>query len=122
MLRKINYVALILLLSGCSTTAFFKTSDSFDINSPEQRNITKSDTARIEIYCLDQIDRQYKIIGKVIASADAGESADRPVRLLKEQAAELGADAIINFRLLFITGQWDTGIKASGTAVKFTGK
>ena len=124
-MRKIYFIFLSLCLAGCSTATYLKTVDSKG-DTEETKNteaaITATVPAKIEIYCIDSISREYKIIGKVMAAADAGEDAKTSVDALKEQAAVLGADAIVNFRLEFTKGYWSAGIKSSGTAVKYITK
>lgn len=104
---------LVLLLAGCSTTARLRTEESRAL----QAQPTQAE--KIPVYAQSKIDREYSILGQVIASADAGEDAERPVEQLKDEAAELGADAIVDMRLEIEIGYWQNGIKATGTAVKF---
>ncbi len=101
-----------LFFISCSNVAHMRTSDNLAV-------FKHSDSRDIEVYSTSNIGKQYIIIGEVMASADAGENSETPVRFLKKEASKLGADAIINLRLSFCYGYWLTGITATGTAVKF---
>lgn len=100
------------LLTSCSTVAHLQTDDL-------NQTFAATDPGKVEIYSTDKVDKQYAIIGEVVASADAGADASIPVKYLKKEAAKLGADAIINLKLEIEYGYWNNGIKASGLAVKF---
>jgi hypothetical protein len=112
MLKSSLIVFICLLFVSCSNVAHLRTSDNISAYK-------ESDPDRIEVYSTANIGKQYFVIGEAMASADAGENSEKPVDLLKEEAAKLGADAIINLRLSFSYGYWSTGITATGTAVKF---
>jgi len=56
-------------------------------------------------------------LGSVVASADAGTNSKISVDMLKEEAAKLGANGIINLRLAIDTGYMQSAIKSTGTAV-----
>ncbi|MFT6850946.1 MAG: hypothetical protein ACJATA_001763 [Sphingobacteriales bacterium] len=101
-----------ILISSCSQVTHLQTDDlttKYSPTNPEQ----------IEVYSTDQVNKNYLVIGEVIASSDAGTNASIPVKHLKKEAAKLGADAIINLKLEFGYGYWRIGIKANGTAIKF---
>jgi hypothetical protein len=101
-----------LFAASCATSARFRTDDlveKYPISDPE----------KIEVYSLDDVGRPYVKIGAVVVSADAGGNADISVRQLKREAAQLGADAIINLRLEIGYGYWTNAVRSSGTAVKF---
>jgi uncharacterized protein YbjQ (UPF0145 family) len=122
MRSKIYSILCILFLSSCSTA--IKTD-----NTAEKYEAT--DSKRIEVYSTDKIGKEYVILGEVSSAAWAGEAqfrimpisdknADAAVRRLKNAAAKLGADAIINLRLSYEYGYKDfTDIMSNGTAVKF---
>ena len=112
MYKKYLFVLICCLLVSCANVAHIRTSDNTAV-------YTESNVSNIEIYSTSNIGKQYTIIGEVMASADAGENSETPVKYLKKEAAKLGADAIINLRLSFCLGYWLTGIMATGTAVKF---
>jgi uncharacterized protein YbjQ (UPF0145 family) len=111
---KILIIALVfgLGLMSCSISGSIRTSDA-------SKAYEETSAAKIEVYSLKDIGRDYIVIGEVSASSDAGEDAEGPVELIKEEAAGLGADAIVNLELRFSNGFWSTGILAVGTAVKF---
>ena len=102
----------VILLAGCSSVAYIQTDDAPDEITP----ITNPDL--IKVYSDEREELDYNVIGQVIADADAGSNAETAVKLLKKQAAKLGADAIINLRLEIDTGYWDSAVKATGTAIK----
>jgi uncharacterized protein YbjQ (UPF0145 family) len=106
------FLLLCLFCVSCSHVTHLRTSEGTTIYS-------ESDPDKVEVYSTSNIGKQYIVIGEVMAAADAGEKAEKPVELLKEEASKLGADAIINLRLSFCYGEWSTGITATGSAVKF---
>ena len=102
------------IMFSCSTVSIIKT-DDIALTSAAETN-----PELVEIYSTkDAASKKYTIIGQVVACADAGQDSKVVVDLLKEQAAHLGCDAIIDLRLSFAMGYWASGIKASGTAVKY---
>ena len=103
---------LLLIFSSCYSVSHLQ-SDELVKEYPE----TNPD--KIDIYSTEKGVRSYSVVGAVVASADAGDRADIPVYYLKEQAAKMGADAIINLRLEYAVGYWSIAIRASGTAVKY---
>ncbi|NTV47166.1 MAG: YbjQ family protein [Chlorobiales bacterium] len=113
-MRKL-FLALLVLIScaGCSSVANLKTDDL----GSQVFNLTSAES--IKVYSTSDAGREYKVIGQVVADADAGKEAKKAVNLLKEEAAKLGADAIVNLRLEIDAGYWNSAIKATGTAVKF---
>lgn len=105
-------IILLALLSSCASVNRIRTAEQ-----PEKLAPTSAES--IKVFSTEKADKAYSIIGKVVAAADAGNNASRPVELLKKEAAYMGADAIVNLRLEITTGYWTTGIVASGTAVKY---
>lgn len=94
-------------LTGCSRYIYYRTDDG--------KTYTKTVAEDIKIYSND-IENEYFIIGPVAALATG--DGDKTLEHLKEESAELGADAIIFLELNKIgTGQRLTGL--SGVAVKF---
>lgn len=105
-------IIVVLILQSCYTTSYLKTDDSPVVYE-------KSDPEKIKVYATPKIDRKYIPLGQVIVGHDSG-NAISTVNLLKKEAANLGADGIINLRLEIETGFLSVaGLKASGTAVKF---
>ena len=102
----------VIIMAGCSSVAYIQTDD---VPGEYAQNSNPDD---IKVYSDDREAWEYDVIGQVIADADAGENAETAVNLLKKQAANLGADAIINLRLEIDTGYWQSAIKATGTAIK----
>ena len=102
----------VLIVAGCSSVAHINTDDYPDTSFEP---VPESD---VKVYSTSKIDADYVVIGEVVADADAGENAETAVGHLKKQAAQLGADAIINLRLEIDSGYWQSAIKAYGTAVK----
>jgi uncharacterized protein YbjQ (UPF0145 family) len=114
--NKMKTKILLLLVSGvilvsCSTTHLL-TDDSTQQYSP-------GNPENIVVYTQVDINRSYTIIGEVIAIVEA--FSDDPVYIdhLKREAAQIGADAIINLKLDLGDGMLTNTITASGTAVKF---
>ena len=102
----------VVLFSSCSSVNRLRTFE-------QSEKLPPTSPKTIRIYSTDKVEKEYSIIGQVVAAADAGTNSTRPVNLLKKEAAAMGADAIINLKLQIIPGYWINGIKASGTAVKF---
>jgi len=107
----LSCLLLVIILVGCSSVAYIKTDDV-----PDEFTQTPNPDD-IKVYSDDREEWDYYVIGQVIADADAGKNAETAVALLKKQAANLGADAIINLRLEIDTGYWQSAIKATGTAI-----
>jgi hypothetical protein len=72
----------------------------------------------IKVYSTMKTPFEFTIIGDVLVSADAGTDSERVVNLMKREASKLGADAIIDLRLEFDYGGWETALKGSAYAVK----
>ncbi len=104
---------LIVFFTSCSTVSKIQTDDT------EISDIVPTSKDQVEVYSTKVTPKSYKVIGQVIACADAGKNSKLAVDLLKEQASLLGADAIVDMRLSITMGYWSNGIKASGTAVKY---
>jgi uncharacterized protein YbjQ (UPF0145 family) len=112
---KIFLISLVgsLALIGCASTARLKTDDV------QSGSIAKVMAKDVAVYSTtDAGGKQYDVIGQVVASSDAGEDASIPMNLLKEEAAALGADAVIDLRLEVDYGYITNAIKATATAVK----
>lgn len=109
----LGLVALIALV-GCSSTARLRTDDV------SLGNLAKKTPKEVAVYSsADAGGKEYQVIGQVVASADAGNDASVAVDKLKEEAASLGADAVVQLRLEAAMGYWNSAIKATATAVKF---
>jgi len=114
MLFRIIFVLIsTLIIFSCSSVATIRTEDNGNFM------VNKSDASIVKVYSTADIGEEYKVLGQVVASADAGKDSEKAVALLKKQAANLGADAIIDLRLEIDTGYWQNAIKATGTAVKY---
>jgi len=111
-----NKIQLLLItgvfFTSCSSVAHLQTDDL-------NQNYAETNPNNIEVYSTDKIEKEYNVIGEVIASADAGSDGAISVKHLKREAAKLGADGIINLRLEVGYGYWSNAIKASGTAIKY---
>ncbi|WP_167618617.1 heavy metal-binding domain-containing protein [Maribellus sediminis] len=77
---------------------------------------------KVEVYSTDQVTRPYTAIGEVVTSVDAWGTGRSSVKHLKKEAAELGADGIVNLRLEIGSGILANAVTASGTAVRFEEK
>ena len=112
MIKQLKILFTVIILSGCTSVSYLPTDDA-------DPSVHRTDPENIQVFSTNDAGRNYSVIGEVIASADAGENADMTVSLLKKQAAQLGADAIVNLRLSFTMGYWSNGMTAEGTAVSF---
>jgi hypothetical protein len=113
MRKMTSFLLISLFLFGCSTTAHLRTDDSPEIT------VKESSSENIKVYSASDIGKPDKTIGIVIASTDAGNDSTGAIEKLKEEAALLGADAIVGMNLEVNLGFWTNAIRASGTAVKF---
>jgi uncharacterized protein YbjQ (UPF0145 family) len=111
--RKIFVMIMSLMVFSCSSVAMLKTEDNAGLT------VNKTNVSDVKVYSTSDIGKEYKVLGEVVASADAGTNSEKAVSLLKKQASSLGADAIINLRLEIDAGYWQNAIKATGTAVKY---
>lgn len=100
------------LFSGCASVNHYYTDGQSDTLPP-------TNAESIKVFSTEKADKEYRVLGSVIAAADAGNNGKRPVKLLKMAAASMGADAIVNLKLKITQGYWASGVEASGTAVKF---
>lgn len=101
----------LLFLVSCSSASFLKTNDF-------QRDLSATSASDVKIYPEKLNSKNYKILGLVASAADAGEDSNHVVELLKEQAARMGANAIMETKIRLAYGYWNTGIEASGVAIK----
>lgn len=102
----------IAILQGCSTFAYLETDDvktAGEVTNSEQIKVYVSDSS---------IEGEYDILGTVVVASDAGSNSSSVVTLLKKQAAQLGADSIIDLRIEYEYGYWSIALKATGTAIK----
>lgn len=101
-------------LPACSTMAHVSTVDS------GQRSVAAATTpGDVKVYSIHDIGKSYVVLGPVIVGKDAGTNSSGVVDDLRAEAAALGANAIVDLRLGFTMGFWNTGIVASGVAVKY---
>jgi hypothetical protein len=96
-----------LAIISCSTSVGY-INDGIEKYAP-------TSASTIKVYSEKKQDQKYLEIGYVSANMTSDVSGDELKRLLKEKAAELGADAIVEFKLW---GSKNGGI-AEGIAVKY---
>lgn len=107
--------SIFIALAGCASTAHLQTDDAVSLAGTEA-HVRPAD---VVVYSTANANgKGYQVIGQVVASADAGDDAATAVDKLKEEAAALGADAIVQLRLEGALGYWTSGIRATATAVK----
>lgn len=110
---KILFLAIpAVIFSSCWSTEHLKTDNVDQVYS-------QTNPDDIEVFSTDKIGKEYTIIGVVHASVDAGSVGSISVRYLRREASRIGADAIINLRLEIGYGFWRSGVKATGTAIKY---
>jgi hypothetical protein len=73
---------------------------------------------RVVVYPTADIGRPYEIVGLVIAASSTGDQPARTYALLQQEAASLGADAVVDARMEIDLGYWTYAAKISGIAVK----
>ena len=103
-MNKINLLfglLLILLFSGCATSVGY-------VNDGISYPPTSAND--IKVFSTMDIDQNYVEVGYVSANITSDPSGDALKKLLKEEAAKMGADAIVSFQL------W--GATAEGIAVR----
>jgi hypothetical protein len=103
----------LLFLTSCQTKSILSGSL---VNSSTYQSVSPESVA---VYATVNAPRSYQVIAELAIMCDAGQDAEIPVRTLREEAARIGADAIVNLRLSFGMGFWMTGLKATATAVKY---
>lgn len=100
---------------GCgttSTTARLRTDDAGSLVLPPVNPAT------VIVSPFRDIGRPYDMVGVVIAASSTGEQPARTLGLLREEAAALGADAVVDARMELVQGWWKRAMKVSGVAVK----
>lgn len=100
--------ALAICLAGCASVAHVRVSDFV--------SETPTDPHHIEVF-FQTAPRKVRPIAMVVV-ARQGEGALYAVELLKEEAATLGADAIVDLELSYTTGFFPN-LRVSGLAVKY---
>lgn len=108
---KILLILGLIVLSSCSVGRHIRTQDSAEKFTPTEPN-------HIQLHASEQIDKQYKILGLVSGAADSGEDPEQAIKILKSEAAKLGANAVYELRIQSIMGIWQAGVQATGIAVK----
>jgi hypothetical protein len=111
-MRFLTVILLLAACSGCASVARIYTDER------QAGAYPPTNAEKVKVYSSPTIEGKYMILGQVIASVDAGTDASTPVDRLREQAALLGADAIIDMRLRIDQGYWQNAIEASGTAIR----
>jgi hypothetical protein len=96
----------VFLISGCSYTTHFVQSGS--------RVYEQTEPESIKIYS-GKPDIEFVVIGNV--ASNVPDDVESAVSKLQEEAAELGADAIINAKIDYLSTQSRTGL--SGVAIKY---
>lgn len=115
-MKSFTFALIFVLFSvfGCSTVSKITTDDA------KLSTLNPTNAELIKVFSKkDATGRSFKVIGQVVACADAGEDSQVTIDLLKNEAALLGADAIFDLNISFTIGYWTTGIKATGTAIKY---
>jgi len=107
-MSKYLLAGLIVVFSGCGTTSVFFYNDG--VTKPE----SKKDTGVISIYAQRTIEKDYIELGSVAVANVSSCTGDELKQLLRETAAEMGADAVINFKLDILYNY-----RASGIAIKY---
>jgi len=113
---KISFYGILLfglMLGGCSSAAYLRT-----VDSPKAAT-TIGDPDAIQVYSVPSTGKSYQTLGIVVSSKDAGENAKSAVANLKEEAAKLGANAIVDMSLEIDMGYWQSAIRATGIAIRY---
>lgn len=100
------------LASGCAA--------SFGVRTEEGRGLTQMkhvEPAKVLVSCQKELEPGSKVLGPVVAAGD-GSSGEEALKKLREAAADLGANAVIDLRLEFAQGFWAPAVKASGIAIR----
>lgn len=100
-------ILLIIQILGCSTSVGYLNDDI------EKYSPTTAST--IKVYSEKKQEKKYIEIGYVSANMTDTANGDELKKLVKEKAAEMGADAVISFKL------WgsNSGAIAEGIAIKY---
>jgi uncharacterized protein YbjQ (UPF0145 family) len=111
--KYLHFILLALALTGCSTASHIRTADS------PKAVTTIGDPDAIQVYSVHSFGKTYQTLGLVVSDADAGSDAKTAVADLKEEAAKLGANAIVDLSLEINQGFWENAIRATGIAVRY---
>ncbi len=99
-------------IAGCASSARLRTADTPTLTGAE------IEPAQVKVYASHSIGREFVVVGPVVASADGGEDPTRAVGALREEAARLGAVAIVDLRLEIAYGFWSSAVRATGLGVR----
>ena len=103
-------VALLVILSACSTVS--------TVRFTEQK-LGRTNPASIRVYFhQEKPTARYTEIGSLAVGRDG--NLEKTMTLFLENAAKMGADAVIHVEAEIVPGFWSPGRRISGTAIKFT--
>jgi hypothetical protein len=103
---------LLLFIFACSNVHVLKTQD-------HKRTYNPTNPKDIDIIGSIKAKKAYRSIGLISVSHDSDSNIEVVSEMLKEEAAKLGADAVVDVRYQTIMGYWSGGVNASGVAVKY---
>jgi len=98
--------------SACSTAARVRTDDV------ATKTLARTSPEKVKIYSALDPGRPYEVLGLVVYSKDAGTDSSGVLEGLREQACELGADAVVDADMRVAMGYWESGLTVTGVAVK----
>ena len=114
-MKALVLMTLLLAVSSCSNIGHLKTDDS-------RKNYAPTKAIAVKLFSKKDSLRKYEVLGIVVASTDSSPSSEWTIKLLKEEAAKIGADRIMNTQIQTAYGFWTPAIEASAVAVKMKGK
>ena len=99
-----RYITLLIL-----SLLFFSGCTLYQINTEETTfDSYPAKLSKDEVAYLENVNVPHKVIGYVKINAEKNQKKDEIIDRLKEQAAELGGDAITNITTDSLTAQWAT--------------
>ena len=109
------FAVICLAFGGCYSTNVLITNNSgivYDSTIPDS----------IHVFLNDKIDSEFHVVAELAAMKDGGQrSADDLIQKLKNEAAKLGADALVNLKIGYRANSMFEAVSllATATAVKY---
>jgi len=106
--RNLTLIALALIATGCAISTHYLQDGA--------KTFPPTDPNAVKIYAAETLGEKYDVIGSVAVHSGGGDG-DHAAKLLREEAAKLGATAVIKTRLTKASS-YDNGTGLSGVAVR----
>lgn len=97
-MSKLKYLIMLLVFNGCTLYQINTEETSFDHHPAK--------TSKHEVAYLESVGQPHEVIGYVTINAERNQKKEEVVDRLKEQAAEIGGDAITNIKSDSLHARW----------------